>query len=86
MYYTYIIESEQTGKFYIGQTNNLEGRLNKHNLGKVFSTKGRGPWKLIYSKGFNSRSEAMSHEKELKGIKNKEYLKRIIRHEKLPTA
>ncbi|MBZ0201863.1 MAG: GIY-YIG nuclease family protein [Ignavibacteria bacterium] len=30
-YYTYIIQSESTGKLYIGQTNNLHNRLLQHN-------------------------------------------------------
>ncbi|MBK7255132.1 MAG: GIY-YIG nuclease family protein [Ignavibacteria bacterium] len=50
MYFTYIIKSVKTGKLYIGQTNNIENRIWKHNSNKVFSTKNRGPWKLIYVK------------------------------------
>ena len=74
MFYTYILISELTAKLYIGQTNNLEARIRKHNIGKNFSTKNRGPWKLISSKQFESRSEAMKFEKYLKSLKNKEYI------------
>ncbi|MBS1516667.1 MAG: GIY-YIG nuclease family protein [Bacteroidetes bacterium] len=82
MYYTYILQSKKTGKFYIGQTNNLAGRLIKHNSGKVFSTKNRGPWELIFYKEFNTRSEAMVYEKELKNIRNTEYLLKHIAEKK----
>ena len=83
MYITYIIQSEKTDQFYIGQTCNLEYRLQKHNSEKVFSTKNRGPWKLIYKKKFDTRAAAMKHEKELKKIKNKRYLLELIEKEYL---
>lgn len=31
MFYTYILQSESTGKYYVGQTNNLGQRLLRHN-------------------------------------------------------
>jgi putative endonuclease len=74
MYYTYIIKSVKTGKLYIGQTQDLEKRLIRHNTGQNKSTKDKGPWALIYSKGFETRSEAIIHELKLKNIKNKTYL------------
>ena len=74
MYYTYILQSETTGKLYIGQTNHLETRITRHNSNKNFTTKNKGPWILLYSKEFKTRGEAMKHEKELKSLKNKEYI------------
>ena len=82
MYYTYILQSEPSGKLYIGQTNHLESRVNLHNSNKNFSTKNKGPWKLLYSKEFETRSEAMNFEKKLKSIKNKEYLLEKIKDNK----
>ena len=83
MFYTYILQSESTNKLYIGQTNNLEARINRHNSNKNFTTKNKGPWKLIYSKEFESRSEAMIYEKKLKMIKNKDYLIREIKNKEI---
>jgi len=74
MYYTYILISEKTQKLYIGQTNNLDARVRRHNIGKNFSTKNRGPWKLIFSQEFENRNEAMKFEKYLKSLKNREYI------------
>jgi putative endonuclease len=78
MFYTYILQSESTNKLYIGQTNNLEARIKRHNNNKNFTTKNKGHWKIIYSKEFETRSEAMLYEKKLKSIKNKEYILREI--------
>ena len=53
-------------KTYVGYTNNLNLRLNKHNSNKgAKSTKGY-KWILIYSKKFKTKSEAMSFEYKLK--------------------
>ena len=58
--------SPGTKKTYVGYTNNIKNRLNKHNSNKgAKSTKGY-KWLLIYSKKFKSKSEAMSFEYKLK--------------------
>jgi len=65
-----------TNKSYVGYTNNIEKRLNKHNTNKgAKSTKGY-KWLLIYSKKFKSKSEAMSYEYKLK--KDKSLRKKIL--------
>jgi putative endonuclease len=57
-------------KTYVGYTNNLELRLEKHNSGKgAKSTKGY-KWKIIYSKKFKTKSNAMTYEYKLKMNKN----------------
>ena len=53
-------------KTYVGYTNNLLSRLEKHNSNKgAKSTKGY-KWLLIYNKKFKSKNEAMSYEFNLK--------------------
>jgi len=74
MFYTYILISESTGKLYIGQTNNLTAKVNRHNRDKNFTTKNKGLWKLFYHREFTTRSEAMIYEKKLKAYKSKEYI------------
>ena len=69
-YFTYIIQSESTDKLYIGQTNDPDDRLKRHNSNQSLSTKYKGPWKLIFCRKFNSRSEAVLLEKKLKAFKN----------------
>jgi len=64
-YSTYIIQNP-VGKFYIGQTNNLEKRINQHNAGKSRYTKGKGPWELVHSEEFSNRNEAIKRERQLK--------------------
>ena len=72
MFFSYIIESISSGKYYIGQTNNLENRLKSHNQGNNKYTTSCKPWKVLYYKIYSSRQEAMSVEKKLKSLKNRE--------------
>ena len=77
-YYTYMLKSISNGvkKTYVGYTNNLNLRLNKHNSNKgAKSTKGY-KWILIYSKKFKTKNEAMSFEYSLK--KNKILRKELL--------
>ena len=62
----YAIESEVSGRIYIGQTSDLDDGLKRHNSGGVYSTKTDRPWKLIANQIFESRSKALRKEGELK--------------------
>jgi len=72
--------SPGTSKTYVGYTNNLKNRIEKHNSNKgAKSTKGY-KWLLIYSKKFKSKNKAMSYEYKLKKnkiLRNKIKLKAI---------
>ncbi len=58
-------------KTYVGYTNNLKLRLNKHNSNKgAKATKGY-KWEIIFKKKFLSKSDAMSYEYLLKKNRNK---------------
>ena len=69
-YFLYILRNAE-GRLYIGQTSDLELRLRQHSEGRAFWTKGRGPWLLLYSESFDTRSAAMALERKLKGLKSK---------------
>ena len=67
MYFVYMLLSLDNFKnTYVGYTKNLSGRLKLHNSGKGAKyTKGRS-WKIIYSKKFTTKSEALKSEYKLK--------------------
>ncbi len=79
MFYTYILQSQSTGRLYIGQTSDLETRLAQHNEGLTPSTRGKGPWELIFSCGFETRLEAIRLERKLKSWKNRDRIMDYIR-------
>ncbi|MBD1157038.1 GIY-YIG nuclease family protein [Pelagibacterales bacterium SAG-MED20] len=72
-YYVYMLKSITSvkSKTYVGYTNDIKLRLQKHNSNMgAKSTKGH-KWLLIYSKKFKSKSLAMSYEYRLKKDRQK---------------
>jgi len=78
-HYTYVLKSEKTGQSYTGATNNLENRLLEHNSGKVFSTKNKGPFELIYFEACLNKNDAFRREKYLKTGMGKRYIKNRLK-------
>jgi putative endonuclease len=73
----YILFSEKFNKHYTGFTSNLEERLQSHNsFGKDW-TAGYRPWKLIYTKEFETKREAMQYEKWLKTGVGRDFIKSL---------
>jgi len=83
MYFVYILESESSGRLYIGQTDDPKKRLDDHNRGASPYTKGKGPWKRIYLKEISTRSEALVLEKKLKSWKNPKRIKAMIKNDEV---
>jgi len=77
MFYVYILENFD-GKHYIGQTEDLAGRLKRHNSGRVRSTENKGPWKILYNESFSSRNEAYARERQIKKYKGGEAFKKLL--------
>lgn len=68
MYYIYILRTS-SNTLYIGQTNNLESRLKEHQSKSTKSAKYVRYFnsvKLVYSKKYPTRKEAMQRELQLK--------------------
>ncbi|MST04351.1 MAG: GIY-YIG nuclease family protein [Candidatus Pacebacteria bacterium] len=84
MFFTYVILNKERNKFYVGQTENLETRLLGHNKRMPnkktsFTSLNNGTWKLIYKEEFNSRSEAIKREKELKSSRGRFFIKQALK-------
>ena len=73
-YTVYIIKSSKDNKRYIGCTKNILRRLDEHNNGLVKSTRNRRPLELIYTEGFENKSDAIARERFFKSGKGREYL------------
>lgn len=77
LYYTYILRC-QNGILYTGYTNNIEKRVEKHNLNKGAKfTRGRGPVEVVYTAEFPTKGEAMVREAQIKRLSKSEKLKLI---------
>ena len=72
MYYIYIVRC-QDDTYYTGFTNNIEKRIRAHNEKKGAKyTRGRTPVKLIYYEEFESKTEALKREYEVKKLSRKQ--------------
>ncbi len=78
MFYTYILQSLKDGRFYIGYTANIDQRLMNHNAGMTQSTKSRIPWKVVYYKTFQDKTDAILRERFLKAQRNRAFYERLI--------
>jgi putative endonuclease len=77
-YRVYILRSETSGRYYIGQAQDLEARLKYHNAGYSLALRNRGPWKLVYAEEYPSRSEAVRRERQIKDQKDLRYIDRLL--------
>ncbi len=78
MHFVYILESLRTGRFYIGQTDNLLRRFDQHRSGYNKSTRGRGPWWMPYYETYATRVEATGREAQLKRLKSARAIHALI--------
>ena len=81
-FFTYVLKNNQTDKIYIGQTNNLKNRIDRHNgllknKNTSFTCKNKkdGEWLLFYLEEFEDRKAAIKREKELKSYKGREFIR-----------
>ncbi|WP_035512336.1 GIY-YIG nuclease family protein [Halalkalibacillus halophilus] len=66
MFYIYILRCKDNS-LYTGYTNDVKSRFNKHQLGKASKyTRAKLPVELVYVEIFETKSEAMKREVEIK--------------------
>jgi putative endonuclease len=78
-HYFYVVSCKDDS-LYAGYTNNLKRRIKLHNEGKGAKyTRARRPVRLVYSKGFPTKSEAMKVEYAFKQWDRKKKLNYLIK-------
>lgn len=78
MWYTYVLKSKKDGDLYIGMTNDLKKRVDKHNSGEVESTKFRTPFELIYYEAHHNKNDVAKREKFLKTGWGRNWISRTL--------
>ena len=77
-FFVYILQSMKDFSFYVGQSNDLDYRVSKHNDGFSKYTSSKMPWRLVYFEMFETRKEALQREKEIKRMKSNKYILQLI--------
>jgi putative endonuclease len=77
MFWVYVLENP-SGKFYVGQTEDLTKRLRDHNRVDCFEghfTRKNGPWRIVWSEEHESRGSAVKRERQIKKMKSSKWIR-----------
>lgn len=77
-YYVYILQSQKTGNYYVGSTQDVGRRFRKHQNGLSMATRGKGPWFLVHVEEFEIKTSALKREFEIKSKKSRDFIRKII--------
>ncbi|MFN3138420.1 MAG: GIY-YIG nuclease family protein [Allomuricauda sp.] len=77
-YFVYIIYSKSLDRYYVGHSQDLEDRMNRHNSGRSKYTKTAKDWEVKYTERYFTRSEAMNREKDIKRKKSRKYIEFLV--------
>ena len=79
MKYVYILQSiDCADRFYTGMTDDLEGRLKRHNRKEVPHTAKFAPWRLKTYAAFSDEAKALAFEKYLKTGSGRAFAKKRL--------
>ncbi len=82
-FYVYILQSLKDFSFYVGQCDDLDRRMSKHFDGFSKYTAGKRPLRLRYFEVFQTRTEALKRERQIKKMKSRKYIIELINNWKL---
>ena len=77
-HYVYILRSQVIDRYYIGQSENPERRLEFHNSVERGFTARYRPWKLVFKKECENREEAIRLERKIKQWKSKTMIQKLL--------
>ncbi|MCZ6614223.1 MAG: GIY-YIG nuclease family protein [Chloroflexi bacterium] len=78
MFFVYILQSESSGRYYIGSTKDTAQRLTQHNAGMMKSTRSFRPWRLVYTETYETLPQARNREAQIKSWKNRSYMETVL--------
>lgn len=84
MYTIYLLIGTESGRRYVGLTNNADRRLAEHNSGKVRSTQAYRPYRLIVLRQHTSLEDARRSEKYFKSGFGRKHIGRVLKYEHDP--
>ena len=77
-FHLYVLQSETTGRYYVGQSEHLNERVAYHNANYSKALTYRGPWKLVYTEEYATRGEAVRRERYIKRQKDRRFIEGLV--------
>jgi putative endonuclease len=86
-HFLYILYSNSTAKYYLGETHNIEERIMKHNQHSYSNsfTKIANDWQLVLAFECVNRTNALYLENFIKRMKSKVFIEKIISNSEILT-
>jgi len=78
MFYLYILFSEKINSYYVGVSSNVEERLSRHLSNHKGYTAKVKDWIIVYTESFETKTEALKREKQIKNWKSKTMIEKLI--------
>jgi len=78
MFYCYILYSDTLDRYYIGHTQDLSQRLQKHLTNHKGFTGRVSDWKVVYFEVFPTKTAAYARERAIKRRKSRKYIETLI--------
>lgn len=78
-FYIYILHSQQLNTYYVGSTKDVSSRLERHLQNHRGFTSRAKDWKLMYHEVFDTRSEALNREHQIKSWKSRKLIEKLIK-------
>jgi putative endonuclease len=78
LFIVYIIYSHIKDKYYIGFSSNLAERIIIHNQKSKGFTGNVNDWKIVFTQEFETKTEALAREKQIKSWKSKEKITQLL--------
>ena len=75
MFFIYVLQSERSGRYYIGSTSNVANRVEQHNSGMTRATRNLRPWHLVHTESYETLAQARKRESQIKSWKNRDYMR-----------
>jgi putative endonuclease len=66
VHYVYLLRGINNEHIYVGNTADIEKRLEEHNNGSNYSTRKYAPFKLVYYEAYLEKADALERERKLK--------------------
>ena len=77
-YFVYILQSERTGRYYVGSAADPDNRLLDHNHTTRGFTARHRPWRIVFRQDLGSKVAAQSAERRVKRWKSRRMIERLL--------